>query len=319
MRFLLVLIILFAVIVLIGLWWNPDLVSFLRPTDQENRSLAASLVDAKINKNEIPVTPATAVYFATTSSPDDIWFRPGNIVYQGEAVSVAVSNDSLLSAVFFQDKEYPFFIFGDEKIAVIGLGTKQKTGQTVLKIGDREEKIEILEGVFGSEKVPAPKPLTAAQAKQRVQERATVLEEIKTSSPTIYFDGPFAAPLAKIEVTEGFGFQRISPVATSIHNGVDLRAAVGTSVMAANAGRVLMAAKYLYEGGFVILDHGNGIQTTYLHLSQVNVKEGQIVKKGEIIGLSGSSGLSTGPHLHFGVKVYEVDVDPLRFLDLWTK
>lgn len=302
-RFWLILLILFVAVILLGLILGPNAVSFEK---EGVEPLTASLIDK-----------AVPVYFTTTSSPDEIWFRPGNIVYQGEAISVAANKDSLASAVLFQDKEYPFFIFGNEKIAVIGLSAKQKSRPAVLKIGDQEKEIQILEGVFGSEKVAAPKPLSAAQAAKRVQERATVLEEIKISSPAIYFNEPFAAPLAKIEVTEGFGFQRISPVSTSIHNGVDLRAAVGTPVMAINAGRVLMADKYLYEGGFVILDHGNGIQSTYLHLSKVNVQEGQLVKRGEIIGLSGSSGLSTGPHLHFGVKIYEVDVDPLRFLDLW--
>ncbi|MDP1706257.1 MAG: M23 family metallopeptidase [bacterium] len=315
MKFFLILAALFLAIILIGLWWNPSFVSFFRPVNEDILPLSASLADSAGAVTSSVLSSSTPI--TATSSLFEIWFRPGNLVYQGEAVAVIANKSNLANSIIFQEKEYPFFIFNNEKIAVIGLGAKQKTGSAILKIGDREEKLEILEGVFGSEKVPAPKPLSAVQAKQRVQERATVLEEIKVSSPAIYFDKPFVLPLSKIEVTEAFGFQRISPVATSIHNGVDLRAAVGVSVMAINAGRVLMADKYLYEGGFVILDHGNGIQSTYLHLSKVNVKEGQIVERGEIIGLSGSSGLSTGPHLHFGVKIYEVDVDPLRFLDLW--
>jgi len=322
MRFFIILAVLFLAIILIGLWWQPNPVSFFRPVNKEVRPLAASLTDLSASEADLAGQPESLIVsvIAASSSPlPAVWFQPGNLVYQGEAVAVIAEKNLLANSVVFQEKEYPFFIFNGEKIAVIGLSAKQKSGPAFLKIGDREEKLEILDGVFGSEKVAAPKPLSAAQAAKRVQERATVLEEIKISSPAIYFEEPFAAPLAKIEVTEGFGFQRISPVSTSIHNGVDLRAAVGTPVMAINAGRVLMADKYLYEGGFVILDHGNGIQSTYLHLSKVSVQDGQLVKKGEVIGLSGSSGLSTGPHLHFGVKIYEVDVDPLRFLDLWTK
>lgn len=315
MKFLFILLALFLAIILVGLWWNPGFVSFFRPVNEDILPLSASLSESVGLASSSAYGNSTSV--AATSSVFEVWFRPGNLVYQGEAVAVIADKSNLANSVFLQEKEYPFFIFNNEKIAVIGLSAKQKIGSAILKIGDKEEKLEILEGVFGSEKVAAPKPLTSAQAAKRVQERATVLEEIKISSPAIYFEEPFATPLAKIEVTEGFGFQRISPVVTSIHNGTDLRAAVGTPVMAINAGRVLMTDKYLYEGTFVILDHGNGIESTYLHLSRSNVKTGQIVEKGEVIGLSGSSGLSTGPHLHFGVKIYEVDVDPLRFLDLW--
>lgn len=309
-----ILLALFLAIIFIGLWWNPGFVSFFQPINEDILPLSASLIDSAVATSSVSGNFASSI---VTSSVSEIWFRPGNLVYQGEAVAVVTDKSNLANSIFFQEKEYPFFIFNNEKIAVIGLGAKQKIGSAILKIGDKEEKLEILEGVFGSEKVAAPKPLTPTQAAKRVQERATVLEEIKTSSPAIYFNEPFVPPLAKIEVTEGFGFQRISPVATSIHNGTDLRAAIGMPVMAINSGRVLMTDKYLYEGSFVILDHGNGIESTYLHLSKSNVKTGQIVEKGEVIGLSGSSGLSTGPHLHFGVKIYEVDVNPLRFLELW--
>lgn len=124
----------------------------------------------------------------------------------------------------------------------------------------------------------------------------------------------FAWPL-RGEISSPFG-PRIHPVyrVPSFHAGIDLAVPEGTRVCAAAPGRVVTAG---WEGGFgflVVLDHGDGYTTYYGHLSRILVQVGQYVEIGEVIALSGNTGLSTGPHLHFEIRRDGVAVDPLSLL-----
>jgi len=124
----------------------------------------------------------------------------------------------------------------------------------------------------------------------------------------------FAWPV-RGEISSGFG-PRIHPIygVPSFHAGIDLAVPEGTRVCAAAPGEVVTAG---WEGGFgllVVVDHGNGYTSYYGHLSQVLVSAGQYVEIGQAIGLSGSTGLSTGPHLHFEVRYEGVAVNPLSLL-----
>ena len=116
-------------------------------------------------------------------------------------------------------------------------------------------------------------------------------------------------------VTSGFG-PRISPFTDkpAMHDGIDIGTAPNTPVLAPAAGRVTTVGFDPKMGNLVNLDHGYGIQTQYGHLSKTVVKSGQRVKRGEMIGLVGSSGLSTGPHLHYMVKVNSQAVNPQQYI-----
>lgn len=102
------------------------------------------------------------------------------------------------------------------------------------------------------------------------------------------------------------------------HTGVDLRAPVGTIVKAVNKGRVVLTAKrFSREGNMIIINHGLGIFSIYMHLSKFYVKEGAIVERGQMIGLSGKTGRGIRePHLHFNIRIQDTYVDPLKFIDI---
>jgi murein DD-endopeptidase MepM/ murein hydrolase activator NlpD len=131
---------------------------------------------------------------------------------------------------------------------------------------------------------------------------------------------PFANPAPGRQITSLFG-NRIDPFfgKLAMHPGIDFREKPGTHVDATGAGVVTYAGPMGGYGIMVEIDHGNGISTRYGHLSKVLVKKGDKVKEGDLIALSGSTGRSTGPHLHYEVRRNNQAVDPLRFLNAGMK
>lgn len=130
------------------------------------------------------------------------------------------------------------------------------------------------------------------------------------------WQGRFAAPTSTT-TTGVYGSQRtFNGVRQSVHQGLDFRAATGTPVRAINSGRVILARDFFFEGNFLVIDHGQGLLSLYLHLSDFKVKEGEIVRKGQLVALSGGTGRATGPHLHLGVRWQGVYVNPAILLKL---
>jgi murein DD-endopeptidase MepM/ murein hydrolase activator NlpD len=127
--------------------------------------------------------------------------------------------------------------------------------------------------------------------------------------------GIFASPIPGAAITSGFG-SRVHPIYGDVrmHTGIDFRASTGTPVRAAGAGKIVYAGWRGGYGNTVIIDHGNSLATLYGHLSSIAVGVGQTVSKGQLIARAGSTGLSTGPHLHFEVRVNGVPVNPLLYL-----
>lgn len=131
-----------------------------------------------------------------------------------------------------------------------------------------------------------------------------------------FLDTSMRAPLDNVRVTSGFGF-RNSPVYKrwKSHNGIDFAAADGTPVYACKSGTVAFVAKMdVVFGNYIVLSHEGGLSSVYAHLSRIDVKKGEIVRVGEVIGLSGETGAVTGPHLHFEVRLNGVAADPADFI-----
>ena len=136
------------------------------------------------------------------------------------------------------------------------------------------------------------------------------------------WQGNFHVPV-KSQPTDSFGTRRVDISTTdkkqkieTVHKGMDFRAPTGTVVRAANSGTVLLAQHLYYEGNCVILDHGLGLYTFYMHFSRIDVKPGQKIATGERLGLSGATGRVTGPHLHWAVRYENAMLDPAKLLKL---
>ncbi len=119
------------------------------------------------------------------------------------------------------------------------------------------------------------------------------------------------------EIVTKFGVQRIiNKIPKNSHTGVDVSAKEGDAVLAPNNGVAVLIDDQFFSGNSIVLDHGQGIYTMFFHLSKVLIRPGQTVTKGEVIGLVGSTGRSTGAHLHWGVRIQGARVNPIELLQL---
>ncbi|MFZ0278429.1 MAG: M23 family metallopeptidase [Candidatus Sulfotelmatobacter sp.] len=162
-------------------------------------------------------------------------------------------------------------------------------------------------------KFTEPSPEQQKQIEEGVEVKKDYLNRV---TPEREWSGEFTAP-AEAEISDVFGAERVFNGKTqSTHFGLDFRVPSGTPVTAMNSGTVLLARPLYFEGNFVVLDHGQGLLTLYLHLSEFKVKEGDQVKRGQIVGLSGGTGRATGPHLHVAVRWQGTYLDPASLMRL---
>jgi len=155
------------------------------------------------------------------------------------------------------------------------------------------------------------------EVQERIKREAEILAQIYGQISSEWLaQGKFELPCDG-QLSPNFGQQRIyNNVPRSIHAGVDIAIASGQPIKAANDGRVALASNLYFSGNTVIIDHGLGLYTVYCHMSKLLVKRGAMVRQGEVIGLAGSTGLSTGPHLHWAAKINEARIDPLALLEI---
>jgi murein DD-endopeptidase MepM/ murein hydrolase activator NlpD len=155
------------------------------------------------------------------------------------------------------------------------------------------------------------------EQQQQIAEGVKIKEDyLNHVTPTREWKGKFATP-ADAAISDVYGSQRIfNGKAQRPHYGLDFRVPTGTPVAAMNSGTVLLARFLYFEGNCIAIDHGQGLLTLYFHLSELRVKEGESVKRGQEIGLSGGTGRATGPHLHVAVRWQGTYLDPARLLQL---
>jgi murein DD-endopeptidase MepM/ murein hydrolase activator NlpD len=229
----------------------------------------------------------------------------------------------------FLDADLTFAAEDGQQWALVGVDALTPQGEHTLALtivepdsGDRltiQESILITATSFTTYNIPVPTdrqnlldPNLSRQERQKLNKVFSLVSEERL------WDGLFSFPLAGgRRTTAPFGQRRSyagGPV-TSYHTGHDYGADTGVPVLAPITGTVALAEPLQVRGNAVILDHGQGVFTGFWHLSQIDVEEGQVVGRGERVGLVGNTGLSTGPHLHWEMRVHNVPVIPLQ----WTR
>ena len=250
---------------------------------------------------------------------------------QGQAVELAFADEPGLASVEATWEGHRFQLAKHDTlwVVVVGVDLDAKAGEhaadVVFHYGDgrsrsAREPVTVKAQQFPTtelkveDKYVELSPTDAARATREAQETDAIYG---TLTPECYWSEPFVAPIKGAKDGRNFGHRRVfNGQPRAPHSGADLRADVGTPVYAANRGRVVLAKDLFYSGNAVIIDHGLGLYTMYLHLSKIDVAPGAIVEQGQRLGLAGATGRVTGPHLHWGVRIVDARVDPFSLLRL---
>ena len=235
----------------------------------------------------------------------------------------ADDRDPGFSKVVFAGRNFPLERVPGGQMTVVAIPLDTVPGLQPIKCqvatpgGWLELKIDVAPHEYGVQKLTLPKSMVTPmrpETLEKIKRDRQLLQKVYASSGNrLLLTRPVEPPL-KAPLTSTFGRRRVlngKPKAP--HGGIDYKAKVGVPVPAAADGRVVLAENLYYSGNLVIIDHGLDIFTLYMHLSKFNCRAGQQVSRGQIIGYSGRSGRVTGPHLHWGVKINGVFVDPLEF------
>jgi murein DD-endopeptidase MepM/ murein hydrolase activator NlpD len=206
--------------------------------------------------------------------------------------------------------------------ALAGAGLKTRPGDHVLALTGENvagnafsfiQKIHVARAKYLSIAITVPKQYTepdAAQVEKIKQDQALKQELFLKSAAEREWSGRFLPPV-DAAVSDRFGTERkVNGVTQSTHQGLDYRVPAGTPVAALNRGTVVLARPLFFEGNCVVVDHGRGLMSLYLHLSEIKVKEGDPVTRGEELGLSGATGRATGAHLHVAVRWEGIYLNP---------
>ena len=250
----------------------------------------------------------------------------------GEILIVSLEEDLPVSKVImtFLEKKYVIGNRGGEleRRAFVGLDLGLKPDLYLMKINIQNvegewETINAEIGVTGKEfpterlwveeKFVTP----PSSVKERIRRESDVIGMVNSViTPHWLGSGKFIMP-CEGEISSDFGLRRIyNNKPRSSHSGIDISLPHGEPVYASNSGQVVLASDLYYSGKTVIIDHGLGLFSQYMHFSRIHVKRGQFVSKGDLIGDIGATGRVTGPHLHWGIRLLGARVDPFALLEL---
>jgi murein DD-endopeptidase MepM/ murein hydrolase activator NlpD len=244
---------------------------------------------------------------------------------QGDTITLTVRVSGKIGTLAgtFGSTPFRFLADGDTYTAYIGVPAMAEPGlrQVQLTIDGAPAQvlaIPIAVGSFATERLLLDEETSELLDPAITQNENNVLAAVTAGfTPEVMWSGPFRLPLeGEHAIESAFGTRRAyndGPV-SSYHGGTDFQAATGTEVHAAAPGRVVLARHLDVRGNAVIVDHGAGVYTMYCHFSSIIAKEGDAVQTGDVLGLVGSTGLSTGPHLHWEMRVQGERVDPMRWL-----
>ncbi len=183
-------------------------------------------------------------------------------------------------------------------------------------------KLNVIDGKYKSETITVSKSKfkPSKQREERTKkEYKEAMQIYRSVSDKILWNEDFIYPMNS-KITSAFGTKRVyNNQLKSYHSGTDFRAKIGTPIIASNSGIIKIAQDRFYAGNSIVIDHGHGVYSCYYHLSKINFKVGDFVKKGEIIGLSGATGRITGPHLHYAFRINGIQVDPLQSIEILNK
>lgn len=243
-------------------------------------------------------------------------FEPGNmVIVKGSGIQYAFLNSTELDVA---DNTTFLFGFDRDEAGEFILKIKFESGKVLLKKFELPGRKYRIQRINNMKKSLVTAPDTEQERIKREREISRTARKTIGDVKTAMFEPGIQRPVNGGYISSVFGSQRIlNGVPKNAHNGLDIAAPRGTPVYAMTDGVVKLAADtFYYSGNNILIDHGLGLNSFYLHLSKMDVSAGDTVKKGQKIGEIGTTGRSTGPHLHWGVQWYGKRVDPAEILKL---
>lgn len=296
---------------------------------EESSSLPEPSSEASSSVPEVSETPPTEAESAVSQEPAEELklLLSSDSTAQGSYFVAELTGYTGEEALAYTDPfgyERQFFSYEDRWVCVIPVKCAAEVGSYVLSVpvGDAVCKaaFSVTKTNFAYQYLEVSDEVADDTLNNQAanDEYYTTIDPLRdTASPEILWDGTFMNPLGKTPytVTTSFGLWRdYSTGASERHNGIDMACPAGTPVYASNAGTVLYAGFLQLTGNTVLIEHGLGVKTWYYHMRALYVETGDSVTRGEQIGEVGTTGLSTGNHLHFAISVGRVYTDPFGLL-----
>ncbi|MDD5686457.1 MAG: M23 family metallopeptidase [Elusimicrobia bacterium] len=257
------------------------------------------------------------------------------VFVQGDTIKAEITdyNKDYFYDLYFNDEKYAFVgissggaVILPEQVCYIGVPYDIKAGSYTINISEyrtdnenntiRKIEIKIKKAKFPVQYLKfSPEKYSKIDAPENERERELIKKAVQENTPQKMWDGKFKLPVNG-KIKGFFGVERRTKKRFLWqHKGIDISAAKGTPISAPANGKVILASEdFNINGKTVILDHGLGVTSVYIHLDKITVKNEDNIKKGEIIGNVGDSGLSTAPNLHWGIYVHSIPVNPLWWL-----
>jgi murein DD-endopeptidase MepM/ murein hydrolase activator NlpD len=248
---------------------------------------------------------------------------------QGQALQMSYPAEPNLMGVTvrWSGHAVPFTLRGDRWLATVGVDLDSRPGDHAVDVTFTyedgrtrvaREPVIVNAGDYPTTELQVEEryvelsPEDQARADREAAETSAIYD---TFTPERYWTEAFQVPVQGAKDGRNFGHRRVfNGQPRAPHSGADLRATTGTPIHAANRGRVVLAKDLFFSGNAVYIDHGQGLYTTYLHLSRIDIAVGDTVERGQQIGLAGATGRVTGPHLHWGVRLVDARVDPFSLI-----
>lgn len=307
---------------------DPKRVSKPQATEQSPKKEEVTILSKTVEEISFKETDFSVVIRANE-------FRQGNMgFFKINDIPGKPKLDVSKITVRWNGKYTPIFPYRGSYLGVLAISPEHPKGVSYLDVEKEETEktviykfpINIMETLFPERKMynplRVPKKYVIKEHSPETLEFIKKCEDKKQSVFAVDSDlrlsGNFVLPLDKIFVTSPFYVKRYYHPSHpgKPHGGVDLRGKPGVPIYAIQDGKVVISERMFYEGIFTVIDHGSKIFSLYMHQSRTNVKEGDLVKAGDKIGEVGSTGISTGPHLHLGLKVDGEILNPLSILEL---
>jgi murein DD-endopeptidase MepM/ murein hydrolase activator NlpD len=285
------------------------------------------MLESKYMKKTIIIFLLLLIYISPIFAQNET-IRANDEASQGKVVRVTISSTEALQSAegSFIGQNFLLFKQGDDSFrGIVGIPIEQKPGNYTLKLfitgADGEKRaliktIKIKKNSFPFSKFWLPPARNKLRARTIVNnewgeiEKVLLVEDLKQR-----WIGSFSWP-AEAAISQGFGHREIiNNRPAGSHRGVDVAVPGGTKIFSPNSGKIVFTKQLKAFGGTIVIDHGQGIHTLYFHLSRFLSKVGDEVHKGDLIALSGNSGISSGAHLHWGMSVHNLRVDPVQ----WTE